>query len=256
MRGDLALPFSVVYGFLLTFVRMGAALIFVPIPGMKAGPAQVRVILSVSMTLALFPRWPVLKDGTLSIVDLLAMLAREAGLGLAVGLAVGFIVEGFLLAAQVLSLQSGFSYASTIDPFTQADSGVLVTLAQLLAGLLFFAMGLDQQVLAAFARSLETIPPGSFVPEGTLAATMMHLGAGVFTTGLRLALPIVSLLLMVDIAMALLGRLDAQLQLISLAFPAKILVGIGFLAWILIVFPKVFSESSTHALTAVREFIR
>jgi flagellar biosynthesis protein FliR len=256
MRGELTVPFSVIYGFLLTFARMSGALVFVPIPGMKSGPSQVRVILSISMTLALFPRWPVINNNSLGVGNLLGLLASEVGLGLAVGLAVGFIVEGFLLAAQVLSLQSGFSYASTIDPFTQADSGVLVTLAQLLAGLLFFAVGLDQQVLSALARSLETVPAGTFLPGSSMVTSMLQLGSSVFTTGLRLAVPIVSLLLMVDIAMALLGRLDAHLQLISLAFPAKILVAIGFLSWILIIFPKLFSESATQAMTAVRDFIR
>ena len=68
------------------------------------------------------------------------MLA-EAGIGIAVGLAVAFLTEGFQMGAQIISLQAGYSFATTIDPTSGADSGVLLTIAQLTAGLLFFATG-------------------------------------------------------------------------------------------------------------------
>ena len=38
------------------------------------------------------------------------------------------------------------------------------------------------------------------------------------TTGLRLAMPVIALLLLLDVALALLGRMQQQLQLLSLAF--------------------------------------
>ena len=60
---------------------------------------------------------------------------------------------------------------------------------------------------------------------------MIHLGSNLFSVGVRLALPVVALLVMVDVALALMGRLNAQLQLLSLAFPAKMLVALLVLAW-------------------------
>ena len=50
---------------------------------------------------------------------------------------------------------------------------------------------------------------------------------------MRLALPVVALLMLVDLALALLGRLNAQLQLLTLAFPAKMLAALLLLAWML-----------------------
>ena len=41
-------------------------------------------------------------------------------------------------------------------------------LAQLLAGLLFFALGLDRQFLAIFANSLDAHPPGTWIPAAPL----------------------------------------------------------------------------------------
>ena len=45
-----------------------------------------------------------------------------------------------------------------------------------------------------------------------MAQMVIELGANVFTIGLRLALPILGLLLMTEIALALVGRMTTQLQ--------------------------------------------
>ena len=58
---------------------------------------------------------------------IVAGLAGEAALGLAIGLALAIVLEVFQMAAQVVSLQAGFGYASTIDPTSGADSTVLLT---------------------------------------------------------------------------------------------------------------------------------
>ena len=60
---------------------------------------------------------------------------------------------------------------------------------------------------------------------------------------------------MVDIGLALLGRLNSHLQLLMLAFPAKMLLGIGLLAWIVVLFPKVFSYSADGITETIGELI-
>jgi flagellar biosynthetic protein FliR len=66
----------------------------------------------------------------------------------------------------------------------------------------------------------------------------------------RLALPVVALLVMVDVALALLGRINAQLQLLSLAFPAKMLIALILLSWMSAMFPRILGEIGGHAWTA------
>jgi flagellar biosynthetic protein FliR len=159
------------------------------------------------------------------------------------------------MGAQILSLQAGYSFASTIDPTTRADSTVLVVIAQLVASLLFFATGLDHKVFVIFSQSLETYPPGSFTVPLAFADSIVPLGATIFSTGFRLVLPIVALLLMVDIALASLGRLNSQLQLLTMAFPAKMLIGLGLLAWLLVLFPRVFNHSADEVAGTIAQLI-
>jgi flagellar biosynthesis protein FliR len=60
---------------------------------------------------------------------------------------------------------------------------------------------------------------------------------------------------MVDIALALMGRLNQQLQLLSLAFPAKMLTALLVLSWIAVLFPRVMWQFSGQAWGAARQML-
>jgi flagellar biosynthetic protein FliR len=139
-----------------------------------------------------------------------------------------------------------------VDPNTQADSGVLVIFSQLATGLLFFAAGFDREVLRIFARSLEILPAGSFVLSLGMGQRLLTAGAAMFSTGVRLAMPVIAVLAMVDISLALLGRVNAQLQLLTIAFPIKMMLALTVFGWILVLLPAVMRNDMNSALTAAR----
>src|SRR5262249_18341146 len=200
-------------------------------PGLRAVPEPARAALAVGLTLALGARWPVIDAAAMSGGRFVGWLFTEAAVGIAIGVAAATVLEVFSMAAQILGLPAGYSYASTIDPNSEADAGVLLVFAQLISGMLFFAMGMDRAVMRLFAHSLDAVPPGSYVFSRRSAEPLIRLGSALFSTGFRLALPVVALLTMVDVALALLGRLNQQLQLLTLAFPAKMLAALLILSW-------------------------
>ena len=83
MGTDLTIDVGTLYAFLLVLARISGAFIFVPIPGIQAGPQIARVLLSVSLTLALQPRWPVIDATGVSFPLLMGWMFAEAGMGLA-----------------------------------------------------------------------------------------------------------------------------------------------------------------------------
>jgi flagellar biosynthetic protein FliR len=103
-------------------------------------------------------------------------------------------------------------------------------------------LGLDRQILRLFALSLEKVPAGAWVFGRSSAETLIRLTSSLFSVGVRLAMPVVALLVMVDVALALMGRLNAQLQLLSLAFPAKMLIALLVLSWIAALFPRILAQ--------------
>src|SRR5581483_196050 len=255
MGTELKLEIGTLYSFLLVLARISGVFVFVPLPGIKAGPDLVRAALAGSITIALLPLWPAIPSSGVTFGTLVGWLLAEAGLGIGVGIAVAFLAETFQVGAQILSLQAGYSFASTIDPASGADSSVMLSIAQTAAGLLFFTLGLDRQVLQAFALSLTAHPPGQVALRASMLNQVIQAGSAMFSTGLRLVLPILAMLIIVDLSLALLARLNSQLQLITLAFPVKMMLSLGLLAWLLLVFPKVFTQASGPVLRLVRQLL-
>ena len=247
----LGLPLSTLYAFLLVLARVAGVVIFLPVPGFRNAPDAVRVVLALAITIALFPVWPAIPNAEPSISQLTVWAFLEAGFGLVAGVAVAFLTEGFQMAAQVIGLQAGYGYTQTVDPTSQVDSGVLQIMMMLASGLLFFTLGVDRELIRVLAASLEKFPAGSWHTTAATVDGVIHLGAGMFTMGLRLALPVVALLLMIDVALALLGRMQQQLQLLSLAFPVKMLAALALLAALTSLMPRIFSGAADRTLAVL-----
>ncbi|HUS04937.1 MAG TPA: flagellar biosynthetic protein FliR [Bryobacteraceae bacterium] len=256
MPGEVTLSLAALQSFLLVLTRVSFAFVFVPLPGARNAAEAPKVVFSLCVSLALLPFWHALPSRDPGFGRLAGWILSEAAFGLTVGLAVAFLLEAFTLAAQLLGLQAGYSYASTIDPTNQSDTGVLQVVAQLLAGMLFFTFGLDREVVRVFARSLDVYPPGTFQLSLAHLGAIQHAGALMFATALRLALPVIALLLLVDLALALVGRVNSQLQMLSLAFPAKMLGALAALGGLVAVFPPVFEKTARDSLGFLEGFLR
>lgn len=255
MRADLTISFSTLVAFALVLARITGAFVFVPMPVREAGPGIARIALSLAATIALYPAWPNIASGDLSLGVFAAWMVSEAALGISIGVAVSFISETLTFGAHVLAVQAGFGYASIVDPTTQADSDVLPVMAQLLAGLFFFSMGLHRLVISAFAFSLRKYPPGAFILTGDAVQAVIRLSSSLFAVGVRLAFPIVALLFMAEVALALLGRVNSQLHISSHSFPLKILITLMMLGSVLLVAPSLYSSYADEVFRTIRTSI-
>jgi flagellar biosynthetic protein FliR len=251
MPAEFAIGTSTLLSFLAVLVRVSGIFAFLSLPGLKEGPEPIKAFFALSFTLALMPMWPAMPPGSLNTGVYFGWIASEAAFGIAVGLCLAVVMEVFLLTAHVLSLQSGLSYASSVDPNSLADSGALTLTANLTAGLLLFATGLHRQIIMALARSLELLPPGSFVIQRATLLDLLQYSGAIFSTGLRLALPVMAFLFMLDMALSLLGRINPGLQLFSLSFPAKIFLTLFIYSQVLVLFPRVFERLASNCMTHI-----
>jgi flagellar biosynthetic protein FliR len=255
MRSELTINLPAMQGALLVFTRVAGIFTFLPLPGLRTAPDVPRLFVSLCVTGILFPLWPAPPAAASTVGFLLTAMFNELAFGLTIGVALAFLLEGLQMAAQIAGLQAGYSYASTIDPNTQADSSVLYVFMQLLSAVLFFAIGLDRRVIAIVGASLQSAPPGAWQLTGAAGDTVMRMGSVMFTMGLRLAMPVVGFLLMVDVGCAMAGRLSAQLQLLSIAFPAKLLAGLALLALILTTVPQLMESYAVPVLASLARLV-
>lgn len=246
---------GILYGFLLTLARLSGVLAFLPLAAFKATPEPARIVLSLGFTLILFPQWKTPRAFP-GVATTLTSVFSEAALGLAIGIALAIVLEVFQVAAQMVSLQAGFGFASTIDPTNGADSTVLLSLAQILAGLLFFTSGADRMLIHALSDSIRLVPPGLFQLKSNWAIGMVQFSASVFGSGLRLAAPVVALLLLADASLAVLGRVQQQLHLVSLAMPVKLLATTLLLSVGVVVQPRFFETAMLQWIRFIEGLLR
>ncbi|MDA1312192.1 MAG: flagellar biosynthetic protein FliR [Acidobacteria bacterium] len=243
--------------FTLLLARTGAFVVFIPIPGMRSAPPHAKIVLAAVLAVILAPLASVLGGTQMlsqpgSVWALTALMLPEAAFGLASGAAVALLIEAFGLGAQMLGFQAGYSYVNMVDPATQVDATILNVFLSLLGSLLFFVFDLHLHVVQVFADSLRAWPLGSFRTRPADALMMIQLGASVMETGVRLAAPVVGVLLLIDLTLGLLNQVNARLQLLTLAFPIKIIAAIALLYPLILVTPSLFYSLAEEMIEVLR----
>jgi flagellar biosynthetic protein FliR len=256
MHADSLFTYATLLGFLFTLARVSCVFAFLPLAAFKAAPEPAKIVLSLAFTLILWPLWKAPVADGISIGRLVSGLAGEAALGLAIGLSLAIVLEVFQVAAQIVSLQAGFGFASTVDPSSGADSTVLLTLAQITAGLLFFATGADRLLVRALADSMRLCPPESFAINRGWAEAMVRFAATIFGSGLRLAAPVIALLLLADGTLAVLGRIQTSIHIVSLTMPLKLCAAMLLVASTLLFQPRLFDSTMNTAIRLIEGILR
>ena len=242
----------------LLTARMAALTVFSPLPGAMAAPPQARIGLALLLAAMLAPAahfWlgPAALASPAAVWLVGKAALAEMALGAGLGLTLRLLLESFSLAAQTLGFQAGYSYINMVDPTTQVDASILNVALALLANLLFFGFDLHLHLIRALALSLTAHPLGGFAAAPGDAGAFIALGTMMFQTGLRMALPGVALLLLVDLTSGC-SASPARMQLLTLAFPLKIIAGIAALYPVLPQTPRLFyqlAERSFELLTAL-----
>jgi flagellar biosynthesis protein FliR len=198
---------------LLVAVRIGAALVMTPLLSFSGVPATTRVALVLVLAVTL-----------VSAVALPPATALSSFGGLlAFGVFTAF--AAFQLAGRVMDLQMGFGVASLIDPATRTQSPLLGTLLNLVALAVFFAVDGHHLVIRGLAYSLVQLPPGSSLAALEPAAVVAQFGA-MFVFAVALAAPVIFVLLLVDVALAVMARTMPQMNVFIVSLPLKIMVGL------------------------------
>jgi flagellar biosynthetic protein FliR len=237
-----------ILGFLLVLARVAGVFVFVPLPGVSGTPVAAKIVLSIATAACLVPVWPVVQGLDQSLARLAGFVVMDAAVGMVLGLSVTFAIEALKLAAQIAGLQAGFGFASMVNPVSDVDSSLLLVIAEMFAGLLFIAAGFDRQVLAILAGTIKTLPPGQIPQLHGAPEAIARLSGELFVYGLRMALPVIALLVLVDLTLGFLGRINAQLQLLTLAFPVKTMAALALFAFLTPVYARVYQTFAQHSL--------
>jgi flagellar biosynthesis protein FliR len=235
---------------MLALVRVSGIMVFAPFFSSNALPVRGKAVLVLALAFLLAPLVAALPNAHAEIG--FAALIGELGVGLVYGLTLALLNEMLLFAGQIAGVQFSFSLVNLMDPSTHIETPLLGDLFQLMGTLVVIAAGLDRIVLASLVRSFRAVPLGSYGLAPVTGLAIVRAAGGIFLAGVELAAPVLAATMLVEIAVALLGKLSPQLPVMSLTVPIKTLTGLAILAGSLALWPR-FIEARFAGLLDMAE---
>ena len=129
-------------------------------------------------------------------------------------------------AGDVMAVQMGLSGAALLDPLDTTQTPALGTFTRLFATTLLLSLNFHAVMLGALADSAARFPVGAPVSLEGGALAVLQLGGTLFVLGVRFAAPVITAVLIANVALAVLGRAAPQLNVLTVAFPLQITVGL------------------------------
>jgi flagellar biosynthesis protein FliR len=234
----------------LALVRVSGIVALAPFFSSAALPMRAKAVFVCAIAFLLAPLIATLPHAHAEI-SCLALLG-EIAVGLVYGLALALLNEMMLFAGQIVGVQFSFSMVNLLDPTSSIQTPLMSDLFQLIGTLVLLAAGLDRILLASVVRSFRVVPMGSYSMAPVTALAIVRAAGGVFLAAVELAAPVLAATMLIEVAIALLGKISPQLPVMSLTVPMKTLVGFAVLASSFALWPR-FIEARFAGLLDMAE---
>lgn len=209
--------------------RVLALIMTAPLLSEKSISKKVKIGLGVMITYVLLPSLPP-TNVTLFSVGGFWLLIQQILIGVAIGFTMQFAFAAVRTAGEVIGLQMGLSFATFFDPASRLNMPVLARFLDMLAMLLFLSFNGHLWMISMVADSFHTLPIGGDPINGNAFLALTKAASLIFLNGLRLALPLITLLLTLNLALGLLNRVAPQLSVFAIGFPVTLSIGIIFIS--------------------------
>ncbi|MHB1077028.1 flagellar biosynthetic protein FliR [Thiobacillus sp.] len=214
--------------FIWPLTRILGLIMLAPVFGHSSVPRRVKIGLGVFIALIIAPTLPPMPDVGLGSWYGLFILIQQLLIGMAIGFIMRVVFAAVEAAGEIVGLQMGLGFASFFDPQSAGQTIVISQFFNLLASLLFLAVNAHLLLLGILVESFKSLP---ISPQPLSAAgfySVANYGSVVFSVGLQLALPLIAILLMTNLALGILTRSAPQLNIFAIGFP--ITLGVGLIA--------------------------
>ena len=238
---------------MLTLVRVSGMVAFAPFFSSTALPIRTKAVFVGAVAFLLAPLVAALPRAEVSLSY--SALIGELAVGLVYGLSLALLTEMMLFAGQVVGVQFSFSMVNLLDPTSSIQTPLLGDLFQLMGTLVVITAGLDRILLASMVRSFRAAPLGSFVLEPSSALEIVHAAGGIFLAAVELAAPVLAATMLVEISVALLGKLSPQLPVMMLTVPMKTITGYLLLGGSLALWPRIIEARFSGLLDMAERLI-
>jgi len=219
---ELALTMAITYALVAT--RMAAFVAVSPFPGASV-PAKIRIGFALLLALAAAP--VAVPGGTPGLGPPLVLAAFAE---MAAGAAIGFVFRVGMSAAEVLgsslSAAMGLTFAASYDANQGSNSDSLTRIVTMASMLVFIATGAHRVVIGSVVASFAVVPIGSALDIGVFLPGVLAWTHRSMECGVGLALPAMTVAIVVQVALGLVARAAPSLQIFSVGLSISLASGL------------------------------
>jgi flagellar biosynthesis protein FliR len=213
------------------FLRALALFSAMPVFSTRGVPIRARIGLAAFIALAAQPSLPVSAAVALDSAPGLMLVAQQIIIGATLGFAVRLVFTAVEFAGELIGLQMGLNFAGFFDPIAATTATATSRFFGTSVAWLFVVINGHLLVVAALVQSFTAFPV-SPQPFAFLHQMAPHQwGAEIFSVGLWIALPLITMLLFVNMVLGAISRVAPQINIFAIGFP--ITLGVGLLGLVL-----------------------
>lgn len=212
--------------FVLVSARVSGFFLAAPLWSTTGLPSSLRGAVAVLLSVVLIPQVTPPAPLPDSMVAMAFVLAGETLLGLAIGFTGGLVIHSVTVAGEVASLQMGLSLGQALGTVPEGATIGVGQLKGFFALLLYLSLDGHLVLYQCLVSSFAAVPAGRAVLGVGGGLEVATLAGSVFSSGVRVAAPIIVALLLANLALAILGKAVPQLNVMMLSFPVTISIGL------------------------------
>ena len=216
--------------FLWPFVRILALIATAPLFSHMAIQVRVKVGLAAFVSLIVAPTLGVMPVVTVFSAAGVLIIVNQFLIGAALGMTMQVAFAAIDAAGEFIGMQMGLGFAMLYDARAGGNSVVISRFLNTVAMLAFLVFDGHLQVIAALIDSFQSVPVSANVLGSVVYArgwqTLATYGVSIFSTGLLLSLPVVTALLITNLALGILNRAAPQIGIFQVGFPVTMMVGL------------------------------
>jgi flagellar biosynthetic protein FliR len=151
-------------------------------------------------------------------------------IGLFFGILLRILMSTLEATGMVISIQSGLSNATILNPALAAQSPLPSAFLAIVALTMIFVTGLDHMLLRSLVSLYDVFPANGDLMPGDMAQLLIQTVNKSFTMGIELAMPFFLIGLLMYIALGIMQKLLPQVQLFLVILPVQVWGGLTLMA--------------------------
>lgn len=235
---------------LLASVRVVAWLAVVPPFASRGIPAMAKMVLALGLSFAMAPTLAT-QDLPSTTLGLVVATASQALIGLAMGYVTMLLFAAVGAAGALIDLFGGFALAAAWDPLAMNMNTVFGRFHQVLATALLMVSGGHLLVIGGLLSTFRYLPLTGMPDMSGWDGIVVTAFSMFFTVAVQMALPMIAVLFVADLALALLTKVAPQLNALNVMFPAKVGLTLLLLGLSFPMLPDAVDRLVEHALQAM-----